>query len=429
MSASLQLLHPAPAAMSLVLYAPSRELAALLAERLTADARVHWVDSAAGSAALDAWRRTPQCVVLLDFRHGAAAASTGLARQLQRAQPDLTLVAVGSTASEQVDGIVAAVRCGLRDILDLDTPSADMHAVLRRAAGAAGAAGRSTPADTPHKARLVLVLGVRAGVGSSTLAAHLGVLAQQLSPPAAAEGSDPGAPATANATLLLDLGQPAGDTALYLNLDSQFHFDDALRHAGRIDATLVRTAMTRHSGGLTLLGQPAGSDGGLLPDPAVLVQRLRGLFETVLCDLGGVPVRQIPRSLFNSADEIWLVADQAIGTLVSLDQVLKQLEGLGVRDARLHLVINRHEEDGGLSPGQIAERFALPLLATLPDCHRLRSSANHGHLLLQDAPRDPYLRALTPLLLHLDEAAARALPRSWREKLALALGGLQWKTK
>lgn len=427
MSASLQLLHPAPAAMSLVLYAPSRELVGLLTERLPADLRVHWVDSAAGSAALDAHRRQPSCVVVLDFRHGAAAAATELARQLQRTQPELAIVAAGSTASEQVDGIVAAVRCGLRDILDLDAPPADIHAVLRRAAGTGAA--RSAPTEAPHKARLVLVLGVRAGVGSSTLAAHLGVLAQQLSQPAAADGTDPGAPATANTTLLLDLGQPAGDTALYLNLDSQFHFDDALRHAGRIDATLVRTAMTRHSGGLTLLGQPAGSEGGLLPDPAVLVQRLRGVFETVLCDLGGVPVRQIPRSLFNSADEIWLVADQAIGTLVSLDHLLKQLEGMGVRDARLQLVVNRYEEDGGLSPAQIAERFALPLLATLPDCHRLRSSANHGHLLLQDAPRDPYLRALTPLLLHLDQAAARALPRSWREKLALALGGLQWKTK
>lgn len=427
MSASLQLLHPAPAPMTLVLFAPVRDLAGLLGERLPVGVSVHWVDSAGGAAALDAHRRQPHCVVLLDFRRAAACGSTELARQLQRSQPELALVAVGSTTSDQVDGIVAAVRCGLRDILDMDTSTADIDAVLRRAAGSTGT--RAAPVEAPHKARLVLVLGVRAGVGSSTLAAHLGVLAQQLSQPAAADGSNPHAPATANSTLLLDLGQPAGDTALYLNLDSQFHFDDALRHAGRIDATLVRTAMTRHAGGLTLLGQPAGSDGGLLPDPAVLVQRLRGVFETVLCDLGGVPVRQIPRSLFNSADEIWLVADQAIGTLVSLDQVLKQLDTLGLRDTRLQLVINRHEEDGGLTPAQIAERFSLPLLATLPDCHRLRSSANHGHLLLQDAPRDPYLRALTPLLLHLDQAAARALPRSWREKLALALGGLQWKTK
>lgn len=428
MSASLQLLHPTPPPMTLVLYAPARDLATLLEARLPVGMRVHWQDSAGSAAALDPHRRAGPCVVLLDYRREPAAASSDLARQLQRTHPELALVAVGSTAPAEVDGIVAAVRAGLRDILDLESPTADIDAVLRRAA-AVPTSVRSVPADAVHKARLVLLLGVRAGVGSSTLAAHLGVLAQQLGHPGAADGSVAEPQPPSNATLLLDLGQPAGDTALYLNLDSQFHYDDALRNANRIDATLVRTAMTRHPGGLTLLGQPAGSDGGPIADPAVLVQRLRGVFETVLCDLGGVPVRQVPRSLFNSADEIWLVADQAIGTLVSLDLVLKQLEAMGVRDARLQLVINRHEEDGGLSPAQIADRFSLPLLATLPDCHRLRSSANHGHLLLQDAPRNPYLRALTPLLLHLDQAAARALPRSWREKIALALGGLQWKTK
>ena len=62
------------------------------------------------------------------------------------------------------------------------------------------------------------------------------------------------------------------------------------------------------------------------------------------------------------------------------------------------LVINRHDDDSGLSPAQIAARFDLPLLAALPDRPRLRSSASHGHLLLEEAPRDPYVRALAPLL-------------------------------
>ncbi|RRT97113.1 fimbrial protein, partial [Stenotrophomonas sp. 278] len=163
--------------MTLVLFAPVRDLAGLLGERLPVGVSVHWVDSAGGAAALDAHRRQPHCVVLLDFRRAAACTSTELARQLQRSQPELALVAVGSTTSEQVDGIVAAVRCGLRDILDMDTGTSDIDAVLRRAAGTSGT--RATPAAAPHKARLVLVLGVRAGVGSSTLAAHLGVLAQQ----------------------------------------------------------------------------------------------------------------------------------------------------------------------------------------------------------------------------------------------------------
>lgn len=426
-SAPIPLLHPMAPPMTLVLVAPSRDLLDTLVPKLPVGTRVHWEDSRGSSIALDAHRRNGPCVVLLDFRREQAAVSTELTRHLHRSVPDLTVVAVGSTAPEQLDGVVAALRAGLRDILDLDASTADIDAVLRRAGGSPPV--RSITPEPAHKARLVLLLGVRAGVGSSTLAAHLGVLAQQLGHPATAPGAEGDPAQQDNRLLLLDLGQPAGDVALYLNLDSQFHYDDALRNATRIDATLARTAMTRHPGGLALLGQPAGSEAGPIADPAVLVQRLRGVFDTVLCELGGAPVRQIPRSLLNSADEIWLVADQAIGTLVSLDLALKQLEALGVRDERLQLVVNRHDEAGGLAPAQIAQRFDLPLLATLPDCHRLRASANHGHLLLQDAPRDLYLRALTPLLARLDPALARALPRGWREKLVLRLGGLPWKTK
>jgi len=406
--------------MTLVLYAPASHLAALLEARLPVGMRVHWQDSAAPAGALDVHRRSGPCVVLLDYLRGAAQASSELARRLQRSHPDLPLVAVGSTSSKEEDGIVAAVRAGLRDILDLEASTAEIDAVLRRAA--------ALPADVPDlpapgaaKARLILLLGVRAGVGTSTLATHLGVMAQQLAVP---RGED-----DATCTLLVDLGHPAGDAALYLNVDSQFHYDDALRHANRIDANLVRTVVTRHEGGLHLLGQPASGDGGTLADPAVLMQRLRGVFGTVLCDLGGVPVRQVPRSLLNGADEIWLVADPAIGTLVSLDQVLKHLDAIGSRDARLQLVINRHHQGGGLGPAQIADRFGLPLLAALPCCERLRTSANHGHLLVHDAPRAPYRRALAPLLARLCPAAPPARPHTPLETLMRFLDSRQWKRK
>ncbi|MCH3719320.1 hypothetical protein LZB68_09585, partial [Campylobacter lari] len=60
---------------------------------------------------------------------------------------------------------------------------------------------------------------------------------------------------------------------------------------------------------------------------------------------------------------------------------------------------------------------------------RVRLAASQGHLLLQDAPRDPYLRALAPLVSRLDPAACPVQPHGLRERLSLALGGSQWKTR
>jgi pilus assembly protein CpaE len=424
MSATLQLVQPRDASMKLVLFAPDRELATLLSALLPSLGAVQWLDSAAPASALEPLRDTG-CVVLLDYRHENAAFSAALTRQLQAQAPELPLVAIGSTHADHMDGVVTALRAGLRDLLDLDSTPQDMEAVLRRAAALAAQGRNSAPVAPPARARMVLLLGVRPGVGSSTLAAHLGVLSEQ----AAARQDTAAEPAPSSAgTLLLDLGQPTGDLTLYLNVDPTFHFDDALRNAARIDATLARTAMAHHPAGVTLLGQPPGMEGTALADPGMLMQRLRSVFHTVLCDLGGVPLRQLPVSLLNSADEIWLIADQSIGTLVSLDQMLRHLTQVGARDARLQLVINRHDDASGLSPAQIAARFEVPLLAVLPDRPTLRSSASHGRLLLQDAPRDPYVRALAPLLSHLDPTAP-APARGWREHLALRLSGSPWKTK
>jgi len=403
--------------MNLVLYGIDRELLPRLALRLPASAVLHWQDSTQPTSAQDL-QRGANSLVLLDFRPEYAASSTVLAEQLQQTQPDLNLMAVGATGTGQVEGVVMALRAGLRDVLDLDSDNGAIETALRRALSP-----RIAAAPQPsHRARFVLLLGVRAGVGTSTLAAHLAVLAQQ-------QRSHAGDDATGTDGLLMELAQPAGDLALSLNLDSRFHYEDALRNASRIDATLARTAMARHTSGLVLLDRASGSDAVPPSDPGALLQRLRGVFTSVLCDAGGCPLRQLPPLLLEQADEIWLVTDTAIATLVSLDHALKHLSGQRERESRLQLVVNRHDEHSGLTPEQIARRFELPLLATLPERPRVRAAASHGHLLLQDAPRDPYLRALAPLVARLDPGAGPALPPGLRERLALALGGTPWKTK
>lgn len=414
---SLAIDHRLPSSgipMNLVVLASDRELLPKLAAKLPA----HWTlghHDAGFPGAVQQLRVGAQTMVLLDFHSARATASTELVRQLRQMRPDLCLVAVGATSVPQVEGVVAALRIGLRDFIDLDADAEEVQNVLKRAAAPPAPAPSAEPG---RKAPVTLLLGVRTGMGSSTLAAHLCVLAQQMR---TSKHQD---------MLLLDMSQPAGDLALYLNIDSQFHYDEALRGAGRIDATLARTAMARHPSGLVLLDRAPGSEALPPSEPGLLLQRLRGLFCSVLCDLGGTPLRQVPGALLEAADEVWLLTDNAIASLVSLDQLLRQLPAnLRETGDRLKLIVNRDDEEAGLSAEQIAQRFHLPLLATLPDRPRLRASASHGRLLLDDAPRDPYLRALAPLLARFDPTTRLPETHGLRDRFANALSSLQWKTK
>lgn len=409
--------------VKLLFYSPDEQRAHRVAARLRQVANVHWQDSRRFSPEQWAKLRDEHRLVLLDYAGDTADASTTLARQLTALSPHLPLIGVGSTAADRAAGVLAALRAGVRDFIDMDAADDDIRALLNHALEDASAM-QATPMSTVRKpGQLVILLGVRPGVGTSTLAAHLGALSMP-----AKTGHDASAETLAPHTLLLDLGIPYGDASLYLGAKGDFHYHDALRNAARIDTTLIRTAIPCHASRLAVLSQNQAQplDG---TEAKSLVDRLLNLFELILCDAGGQPVRQLPHELLHAADEIWLVVDQGIASMVSLDTCLQQLAELKLRDKRLSLIVNRHDEECGISARQIAERFELPLLAALPDRGRaLRSSANQGLLLHQVAPHDAYVRALTSLLAKLHIGVKDGSDSSRWKRLFHRRGDHRWKT-
>ncbi|MGC1547199.1 MAG: fimbrial protein [Rhodanobacter sp.] len=411
--------------VNLLFYSPDEKRAQRLSARLRNLATVHWENSRSFSPERWVQQRSGHRLVLLDYAYDAADASTSLAHQISILTPDIPLLGVGSTAADRAAGVLAALRAGVRDFIDMDATDDEIRTLLNHVLEHE-AAVRSPPLVAPRKrGNLVILLGARPGVGTSTLAAHLGVLVMP------ADAVDAAAEARAPQALLLDLGHPGGDAALYLGVASDFHYNDALRHANRIDPTLIRTALPHHPSHLAVLSQaPNVPEPGIdTVEAGVLIDRLLDIFSLVLCDLGGRPCQEVPSSLLRAASEIWLIADQGIASVVSLDACLRQLEHRQARDDRVSLIINRNDDECGITARQIAERFELPLLATLPDRARaLRTSANQGMLLHQVAPHDAYIRALGPLLakLHIGAKHDADLP-GWK-KLLLRTGGFRWKT-
>jgi pilus assembly protein CpaE len=409
--------------VKLLFYSPDEQRAQRLAARLRHMATVHWEDSRRFTPEHWAALHSEHRMVLLDYACETTDASNALAHRLHALTPEVPLIGVGSTAADRATGVLAALRAGVRDFIDMDAPDDEIRGLLNHALEHAASTQAAPTAALRKPGQLVLLLGVRPGVGTSTLAAHLGVLSM----PPAKTGNDTAADAVAPHSLLLDLGSPCGDASLYLGAKGDFHYEDALRNASRIDATLVRTAMPHHASQLAVLAQ--SQESSTESDAKVLIDRLLSLFELVLCDAGGLSLRKLPQAVLQAADEIWLVADQGIASMVSLDLCLRQLAQLNARDKRLSLIVNRHDEECGITARQIAERFELPLLAALPDRGRaLRSSANQGLLLHQTAPNDAYIRALAPLQAKLHIGVKDRGDSSRWKRLFNRKGEHRWKT-
>ncbi|MCO8626940.1 fimbrial protein [Burkholderia multivorans] len=314
-------------------------------------------------------------LVFIDFSDGSAAASVAAAA-VRAAHPGLPIVALGSLA--QPESTLAALRAGVRDFIDVSASAED---ALRTTRGLLANVGE--PASRHGK--VVALLGARAGMGVSTLAANLAVWLQKhaLGPGAAAK-PDAGVPA-GRQTALLDLGLPAGDGALFLNTRCEFHFVDAVQNLRRIDRTFVNTALTRHRSGVALTTLPP--------------------------DLGGFSNREFVTQIASSADEAWLVCDQGVASIVSAADLLTGLRDAGVDTDRLRLVVNQYDPALDLLPGQIADRLGIALVGTLPSRRvALGRAANQGRLIVDEAERDPYVRALEQLAARLPGVSGSASP-------------------
>ncbi len=319
-------------------------------------------------------------LILVDFSGGDAEAAASAVQAVRARSPQLQIVAVGTVA--EPEGAIAALRAGVRDFIDVRAGPDEAVRITRNVL-------ENVAEPLARHGRLTVLLGARVGVGVTTLAANLAVLLQR-------QGAAAGKHAA-----LVDLGLPAGDSMLYLNTRSEFDFVEAVRNLRRFDKTFVHTALTHHASGLALTTLPP--DLSMLrtvsfSSAVALLNRLRAFFDRQIVDLGGFSNCEFIAQVARAADEVWLVCDPSIASIVSAIDLLRELAEAQVDTSRFGLVVNRFNPQLGLAADQIASRLDLRLVATVPARHiPLGRAANQGKLIADAAERDPYVRAVTAL--------------------------------
>lgn len=358
-------------------------------------------------------------VVFLHFEAQQALACTRLGQQLAQRFPQVPLVALAD--SPQPELMLAALRAGVKDFVDMREPAAAATVAQRLLL----ACEQAAPA---RRGKVLAVLGARPGVGATTLALHLAAMA------AAGQHGQPHGESRAEQraesrdALLLDLGLPARDGALYANLTPGFHFVDAVRNLRRFDPVFVQTALTRHARGFAVLPLPPSL--AELRDIATaealsLLDTLRGHFDLQVIDLGGFSHLDVMAQLVNAADEVLVVAEQSVGAIVSAAELIEEMRRRDAAPERMKLVVSRLQPRAGIDAAHIAQRLALPLAGTLPDCReRLLAATNAGALLGERDGDDPYRRAVRALLASLGLAPAMTAGRAgWPARLRASLRG------
>ena len=312
--------------------------------------------------------------VFLDFAEPHSATSAMLHQHLRRDWPALAVLGTGS--ADDPATLLAGLRAGVDDFIDMAATLPDAEATLialleRRSAEQAAVRGRT-----------IALLGARAGLGTTTLAASLALLMQD---------------ATSRAALL-DLGLPARDGLLYLDTQSSFSFVDGVHNLRRLDETLLHTAFAHHAGGTAVLPLPPSLTQIREishADSAALIRRMADFFDYQFIDLGGFTTVDFIARTVAEADRTWVVCDQSIGAILSTANMLRELETRGIEVQRFSLVVNKIDSAVSLTARDIAARLRLPLAHVLPMRRTaLLTAAGRGEMLVRTARNDPYTQAV-----------------------------------
>ena len=311
-------------------------------------------------------------VVFLDMNRGPEP-FLQFAAQLRRAWPAVKLVACSASVPPNPQLLLEAMRSGVQDFIAKPVDEAALRDLLQRLEKDLHSKEREFVAND----KLIVVMGAKGGVGTTTVAVNLGV---QL------------ATSARKRTVLLDFARPLGNAHLLLDLHHRLGLRDSLENLDRLDSHFFAGLLTTHKTKLKLLGGATQPEEWQGIDVAALdrvVNVAQNSFDTVLVDMGSQFSSEW-NTILRMARLILIVAEANVPSLWTLERRLMALKGFGIEANRARIIINRWHKGDDEILKSIEKQISQPVFASFPNDFRKASQAmnlgtplqeNHNNIL------------------------------------------------
>lgn len=302
-----------------------------------------------------------------------------LVARLTLNSPDCAVLVVSSSSDGSL--ILQALRAGAKEFLTLPLRIDDLLAAIGRISE------RRTGGDGRARGSLVFaVAGAIGGVGTTSLAVNLGcILAKQ----------------PHNSVVLLDLDLCLGDADVFLDAIPDYTLVDVAQNVNRLDFTLLKRSLTKHSSGLYLLPRPVQlEDVGIITPENMqrVIGLLKATFTHLILDLskGYTPVDLVA---LEAANHILLVTQLDLPCLRNVVRLIMSFSNMEGMAEKVKIIVNRV----GLDSGQITlkkaeETMGREIFWQLPNDYRTMIDArNNGIPLIEGAPKAAITHSLQAL--------------------------------
>jgi len=280
-----------------------------------------------------------------------------LARHIRGLQAGVRIIACSTQPEPDPQLLLEAMRSGVQEFLGKPVSPEDLRETLERFVTETTVPDKRAGTD-----RLIIVVGAKGGVGTTTVAVNLAVqLAHKLK----------------KRTALIDFGRPLGQAHLMLNLTPRFNVRDAVENLNRLDSHFFTGLLTEHRSGLSLLGgvtQPEEWERIPLAATARVINVAQSTFDAVIVDYGTQFSTEWAPAL-RTARAVLVVAETNVPALWALERNLLALLGMGVESSRLQIVINRWRRTDQEALKTVEKNIKHPIHSVIPNDYKQVSDA------------------------------------------------------
>jgi pilus assembly protein CpaE len=297
----------------------------------------------------------------------------GLAEFIGRASPMTAIVMV---RDKSWNGLLpAAMRAGIRDVVDLTQGSEELRDAVERAITWAEnlRSLRGAMAEKPSRKGMVIsVFSSKGGTGKTFLATNLATAIADLS------NQD---------TAVVDLDVDMGDVFSYFGLEPKKQISDLIALGEGADHEEVLANSTK-------LGDHLWGFGAV-PDPAMqppggeaigkYLRTLRNNFAYVLVD-ASADYTDLALACFDLSDAICLVTGLDVVGVKHLSKALETLLTIGLPRDRFRIVLNRADSKVGLDAGDVERVMKIQVDTMIPSSRLVPMSLNKGRPVYLEDP-------------------------------------------
>ncbi|HUT12329.1 MAG TPA: response regulator [Thermoguttaceae bacterium] len=306
-----------------------------------------------------------------------------LVARLNETSPKCSVLVVSSSNDGTL--ILQAMRAGAKEFLTEPVRIEDLLGALGRINERHGGPGEKKS----RRCQTIAVAGAVGGVGTTSLAVNIGcILAQD----------------KVNSVGLVDLDLCLGDADVFLDTIPDYTLVDVAQNVSRLDFSLLKRSLTKHSSGLYLLPRPVQlEDIGLVTpqDLQRVIGLLKATFTHLVLDLSK-SYSAIDLIALETADHILLVTQLDLPCLRNVVRLMMSFGEMDNMADKVKIVVNRV----GLESGQITlkkseETIGKEVFWQVPNDYRTMVDVrNNGVPLIEQAPK----AAITQSIMALTEA-------------------------